>query len=133
MTGLMNAEALTLLAAGLLVWVALVYLIVSFGVRRGELVWGGRHPRLLPSGLRIRSFFYAVALLLCAWVLLAAGEFVSVAPFPDEWQRSVGWVVTVFLGFAAIFSFWSGSRWERWFFGPILVFSAVLTGWLTFA
>ena len=37
---------------------------LAFGVRRGELVWSGRQPRLLAPDLRVRSALAAVLLLL---------------------------------------------------------------------
>jgi len=129
----MGTEAYSLLAAGLLAWVALVHLVLATGVRRGELVWAGHYPRLLAPPLRRMSIYYAVAVLLSAWVIAAFGGAVDLSPVPHLWMRSAGWVVTVFLGMAALLSFLRGSRWERFLFGPITLFGAVLAGLMTFA
>lgn len=128
----MNTESLALLSAGLLTWVAIVHLVMAFGTRRGELVWSGVYPRLLTPPFRWRSLFYAIFLLLSAWILLAFSGVVTVAPVPDDWIRSGGWVVTVFLAVAATYSIIKGSKWERLLFGPITLFGALLAGWLTF-
>ncbi len=128
----MDTENLSLLAAGLLVWVAIVHLVMAFGVRRGELVWSGRYPRLLTPPFRWRSVFYAVFLSFSAWVLVAFAGVVDIAPVPANWIRSAGWVVSVFLAIAAVYSIFRGSKWERLAFGPITLFGSILAGWLTF-
>jgi hypothetical protein len=127
----MDAGSLAILAAGLLLWVATVHLVMASGVRRGELVWSGRYPRLLPSGLRWRSLFYAVALVVSGWLLvMLAGGLDSTAL--ERWTVSVGFVLTVFLGIAGLMSFFKGSRWERLLFAPFILFGAGLACWLTF-
>lgn len=128
----MTTEALSRLAAGLLTWVAIVHLVMAFGTRRGELVWSGLYPRLLTPPFRWRSLFYAIFLLFSGWLLVAFSGVLSVAPVPDDWLRSAGWVVTVFLTIAAIYSIFKGTKWERLLFGPITLFGALLSGWLTF-
>ena len=129
---MIDVEGLSLLAATLMAWVALVHLVVAMGVRRGELVWSGRYPRLLPPSLRWRSFGYAVLLILSAWVVGAYGGALDIAPVPDAWMMSAGWGVMALLSFAAIYAIVRGSRWERVLFLPITLFGATLAGWLTF-
>jgi hypothetical protein len=128
----MRLPAVSLLAAGLFVWVAIVHLVMAAGVRRGELVWSGRYPRRLVPSLRWRSLGYAILLVLSAWVVAAFGRAIDFAPVPERWLRSAGWVVTSFLSVAVVYSVFWGSRWERWFFLPITLFGAILAGWLTF-
>jgi hypothetical protein len=127
-----SVPALSLLAAGLFVWVAIVHLLMAAGVRRGELVWSGRYPRRLVPALRWRSFGYALLLLLSAWVVAAYGGAFEFAPVPEWWFRSASWSVTAFLAVVVIHSLFKGSRWERVFFLPIALFGALLAGWLTF-
>ena len=127
----MDGGSLAILAAGLLLWVATVHLVMASGVRRGELVWSGRYPRLLPTGLRWRSLFYAVALILSGWLLVTLAGPVGVASL-ERWMQSIGFVVTVFLGIAGLVSLLKGSRWERLLFAPFLLFGAGLACWLTF-
>lgn len=128
----MNVEWLTLLAAGLLVWIAMVHLLMAGGLRLGELVWSGRYPRRLHPSYRRRSLGYAVLLLLSAWVVAAFGGAVGFSPVPEYWSMSAGWVVTAFLAIATIYNLFKGTRWERFIFLPITVFGASLAGWLTF-
>jgi hypothetical protein len=132
LTERIDAESLSLLSAGLLLWVALVYMLMALGLRRGELVWTGRYPRMLPSHLRRRSLAYSVLLIWSAWVLAAFGDRVGIFPAPNDWHKSAGWIVTTFLAVAAVLSFLRGSRWERFLFAPILLIGAILAGWFTF-
>jgi uncharacterized membrane protein SirB2 len=120
-----------LITTALLGWVALVHFVVAFGVRRGELVWAGRQPRLLDPALRARSFFYAVLLLVSGWILVMATDVISVSPIPARWMRSATFCVAAFLGMAFIFSVFRGSRWERMLFGPIVLLGAGMAAWLT--
>jgi hypothetical protein len=129
----LTLEASSLTAAALLGWVALVHLVMAVGVRRGELVWSGRHPRLLPPPLRRQSFYYASLLLVSAWVIAAIGGAVGLAPVPEPWLRSAGWAVSVFLGIAAFVSLARGSTWERFLFTPIAVLGTLLAAYITFA
>jgi hypothetical protein len=129
---LVSVSDLSLIAAGLFIWVAIVHLLMAAGVRRGELVWSGRYPRRLTPELRWRSLFYALLLLASAWVVAAFGGAIDFAPVPRGWLRSAGWSVTAFLAVAVIYSLFRGSRWERMLFLPITLFGALLAGWLTF-
>lgn len=128
----MPLDWLSLSAAALIAGVALVYFLVAFGVRRGELVWSGRYPRMLPPHLRRRSLGYAVLLVLAGWVVAAYGGAIDLSPVREEWMRSAGFVATVILAISAVHHLFKGSRWERLLFLPIVVFGALLAGWLTF-
>ena len=128
----MEVDQLVLIAAALLVWVAIVYTVLAFGVRRGELAWGGRYPRLLPGPHRIGSAFYALGLVVSAVILAEMAGLIDLVDLPAGVMRAAGWVVLVFLGVTALFSLFKGSRWERMLFGPIGVIGALLAGWLTF-
>ena len=120
------------LASGTIAWVALVYLVMAFGVRRGELVWAGRHPRRLPSPLRRRSLLYALLLLVTSVVISILTGVINTGLIPDRWTVPAGFVVTVFLGIAGLVSLTRGSRWERALFAPIILFTAALIGYMTF-
>jgi hypothetical protein len=128
----MNIEPFALATAALLCGVALVHLTLASGVRRGELVWSGRQPRLLDSGLRLRSAIFAVLLVGSAWVLSEATGVVPIDLIPEEFTLSATFSVTALLGVYSIYVIFKGSRWERWLFGPITVAGAVIAGWLTF-
>ena len=128
-----DTELLSILAAGLLVWVAIVHLVMAFGARQGHLIWSGQYPRLLTPRFRWRSVVYAVFLLFAAWFFADLGEVIDLSPVPEGWDRSTSWALTGILGIAAVYSIWRGSKWERILFGPMLGFGAVLAGWITFS
>ena len=125
-------EPAAMLASGTIAWVALVYFVMAFGVRRGELVWTGRHPRRLPGPLRRRSLMYGLLLLLTAVVISILAGVINTDLIPDRWTVPAGFVVTVFLGIAGLVSLARGSRWERFLFAPIILLTAALIGYLTF-
>lgn len=128
----MDTQGLSLLSAAFLAWVAIVHVVLALGVRQGELVWSGRRPgRLLPEA-RWHSGFYAVFLVLSAFVLVALGGLVEFYFVPHRWHRSAGFVVTALLGVASLLSFGWGSTWERILFGPMTLLGAGLAGYLTF-
>lgn len=121
-----------MLAAGLLVWVAIVHLVMAFGVRQGHLVWSGQYPRLLTPPFRWRSVFYAAFLLFAAWFFADFGGAIDFSPVTQSWERSTSWVLTGALGLASVYSIMRGTKWERILFGPMLAFGAILAGWITF-
>ncbi len=123
---------LVFLVAALLVWVALIYLLMAFGLRRGELVWSGRYPRMLSPELRRRSLAYGVLLVFSALTLWVQGGLISPSPIPDGWIRPAGWIATSVLAVGAVYSIVKGSRWERLLFLPITLAGAMLAGWFTF-
>lgn len=129
---LLELDQLALLAAALMVWVAVVYTVLAFGVRRGELAWGGRYPRLLPTPHRWGSVFYALGLVLSALILAQLAGLITLIDLRTGVMRAAGWVVMVFLGITALFSMLKGSRWERMLFGPIGIIGATIAGWYTF-
>lgn len=129
---LLELEQLTLIACALLVWVAVVYVVLAFGVRSGELAWGGRYPRLLPGAHRWGSAFYALGLVLSAVILAEFAGQIDLVDLADGIMKATGWVVMVFLGVTALFSLFKGSRWERMLFAPIGIIGALLAGWYTF-
>ena len=121
-----------LAAASLLSWVALVHLTMAAGVRRGELVWSGRQPRLLDPELRVRSALSAILLLASGWVLVEATGTVPTGWIPDLYLQSATFTATAFLGIYFLYLVFRGSPWERMLFAPIALGGALLAGWLTF-
>lgn len=128
----MSAESMGLAAAPLLAWVALVHLTMAAGVRRGELVWSGRQPRLLDPGLRARSAVSAILLVASGWVLAEATGLVPAETIPEVYMQSATFSVTAFLGVYFLYLVFQGSIWERALFAPIALGGALLAGWLTF-
>ncbi|MGH8946764.1 MAG: hypothetical protein ACRDVL_11540 [Acidimicrobiia bacterium] len=125
-------DQLALVACALLAWVAIVHTVLAFGLRRGEVAWGGRYPRLLPTPHRWGSAFYAFGLLVSAVILAEMAGLIDLVDMPGGVMKAAGWVVMVFLGVTALFSLFKGSRWERMLFGPIGIIGATLAGWYTF-
>jgi hypothetical protein len=128
----MTNELMALAAAPLLCWVALVHLTLAAGVRRGELVWSGKQPRLLDPELRVRSAVSAILLVASAWVLVEATALVSIDLIPDQYTLSATFAVAAFLVVYFIYVVFKGSRWERFLFAPIVLAGAGLAGWLAF-
>lgn len=129
----MTIETAALAIAVLLCWVALVHLALAVGLRRGELVWSGRQPRLLAPELRFRSALTAVLLLISAFVLVEAAGVLDTGLIDERFVQSATFAVMAFLGVYVVYAVFWGTRWERMLFAPILLAGAILAGWLTFA
>ncbi len=121
-----------IVSALLLAWVALVYLVMAFGVRSGDLVWSGRHPGRLPAEHRWWSLFYGMALLGSGFILLELTDVIDTGLLGSRWLGSAGFAVVSVLGVATILALARGSTWERVFFVPITLLGAGLAAWLAF-
>ena len=137
----MTVELATLAAASAVLVVSLFYFLMAFGWRRGEFVWGGRHPRRLPPHLRRLSLGFGILLVVGGLgVALLSGELAGIglayvlADFvPAEWHRSAVLVLVVFFGAAGLFRLARGAFLERIAFGPIMLATAVLAGLIGFS
>ena len=127
----MSIETAALAIGILLAWIAVVHFALAVGIRRGELVWSGKQPRLLAPDLRLRSAVFAVLLLVSGWVLAEANGLVSL--IPELYLEAAEIAVAVFLGLDSIYALIWGTRWERGLFAPILLVGAILAGWLAFS
>lgn len=123
-----TALAIAILVAG----VAVVYLVMGFGLRHGELIWSGRHVGRLPDEQRWWSLLHGLALLLSAGVILEISGVTDIGVIPSRWLESAGILVTAYLGITAIIGLLRGSAWERMIFTPITLLGCGLVGWLTF-
>ena len=128
----MTIEIAGLVTAVLLSWVALVHLALAAGMRRGDLVWSGRQPRLLALELRVRSALAALLLLVSGAVLAEATGVIDTGLIAERYIQSATFAVMAFLGGYFIYAVFWGSRWERILFAPITLAGALLAGWLTF-
>lgn len=128
----MSNELLAIATASLLCLVALVHITLASGVRRGELVWSGKQPRLLDPELRIRSAVFAILLLASAWVLAEATGLVTFDLIPERYTPSATFAVAAFLSVYFIYVVFNGSKWERFLFAPITLAGASVAGWLAF-
>jgi hypothetical protein len=128
----MTIEIAGLVTAVLLSWVALVHLALAAGMRRGDLVWSGRQPRLLAPELRVRSALAALLLLMSGAVLAEDTGVIDTGLIAERYMQSATFAVMAFLGVYFIYAVSWGSRWERMLFAPITLAGALLAGWLTF-
>jgi hypothetical protein len=128
----MTIEIAALVTAVLLSWVALVHLALAAGMRRGDLVWSGRQPRLLAPELRMRSALAALLLLVSGAVLAEDTGVIDTGMIAERYMQSATFAVMAFLGVYFIYAVFWGSRWERMLFAPITLAGALLAGWLTF-
>lgn len=129
----MSIETAALAIAVLLCWVGIVHLALALGLRRGELVWSGRQPRLLAPELRVRSALTALLLAGSAFVLAEAANVIDTGLIDERYRQSATFAVTAFLAVYALYDLFWGTRWERMLFAPISLAGAILAGWLTFA
>jgi hypothetical protein len=128
----MTIEIAGLVTAVLLCWVALVHLVLAAGLRRGDLVWSGRQPRLLAPELRMRSALVALLLFVSGAVLAEATGVIDTGLIAERYMQSATLAVMAFLGVYFLYAVSWGSRWERMLFAPITLVGALLAGWLTF-
>jgi hypothetical protein len=113
-----------ILAVGLLAIVTVFQLGLAFGAPWGRAAWGGRHPGVLPSGLRISSGIAALFVYpLIAIFILASADSVEADWLPG--QGKVGmWVLAGFFTLGALANLASRSKVER-IWGPISLIVAV--------
>jgi hypothetical protein len=116
--------AAILAAAGFLV-IAVFQAALALGAPLGHAAWGGRQARL-STRLRIGSAVAVVFWILAALIVLGRVGF-EVSPFPDVVERWGAWVLVGLLPVGALMNFASSSRWERYLWGPLALFLAVLT------
>lgn len=128
----MTIEIAGLAIAVLLGWIAVVHLALAAGLRRGDLVWSGRQPRLLDSELRVRSALTALLLAASGFVLAEATGVLDTGLIADRFMLSATFAVMAFLAVYFVYAVFWGSRWERMLFAPIVFAGALLAGWLTF-
>lgn len=110
--------------------VTLLLVIVAFqvalalGAPLGYASWGGRHPGVLPTRLRIASAVAALVVYpLIIFAVLAAAGVIGAEWLPLD-PRVLMWGLAVFLGLGAIANFASRSPRER-IWGPVAVAVAV--------
>lgn len=129
----MSLETVALATSILLAWIAVVHFALAAGVRRGELVWSGKQPRLLAPDLRLRSALAAVLLVVSGLILAEASGLTSTGLIAERFMQSATFAVMAFLSVYFFYTVFWGSRWERMLFAPITFAGAILAGWFTFA
>jgi hypothetical protein len=113
-----------IVAVALLGVIVLFQVALALGAPLGYAAWGGRHPGVLPTRLRVAS---GVAALVAYPVIILAvlgaagligGDWLPVDP------RVLMWVLAAFLGLGAIANFASRSPRER-IWGPVALAVAI--------
>lgn len=132
LTESVDPSTAAVVTALLLGWVALVYLVMGFGVRAGELVWSGRYLGRLPTEQRWWSLLYGAGLLGSGFVLLEMTGVIDTGLVGGRWLESAGFAVVSILGLGTLVALAKGSTWERILFVPITLLGAGLAAWLTF-
>jgi hypothetical protein len=112
-------------AASLLGVLALFQLALAFGARAGAAAWGGSHPGVLPTRLRVASgvaglLFYPALLLL----VLDSGGAIEIG---GEISTSWLWIITGFFAIGTLLNLVSRSKVER-IWGPVSLVIAVCFG-----
>lgn len=128
-----SIETIAVVVSAVLALVSLIYLLMAFGWRRGEFVWGGRHPRRLPPELRRLSLLFGVLILVGAGVLTVLSGALEVDFIPASWEQSVSLVLTAFFGISGLSRLFRGANAERFGFGPIMLLAAVAAALIGFA
>ncbi|MFW2383402.1 MAG: hypothetical protein ACN4GZ_16730 [Acidimicrobiales bacterium] len=119
-------ELAAVVAAILLGAIAIFQLAIAAGAPWGDMAWGGRHDRRLPTRLRLGSGVAAVVLVVAASVVLAQGGVTSWTPVPEGALRTVTWVLAGFMVLNTAGNLASASRTEQRVFGPTTAVLAIL-------
>ena len=118
MTALALAIDLVLLAA-----LAVLQILVAFGLPLGNFVWGGQH-RILPARLRVGSVISVAIYIGMAMLLLSRGGMI---PGDSTFVRVTVWVLFAFFVLATIMNAISRSRPECFTMTPISIALATAT------
>ena len=99
-------------------------LLLAFGFPLGNAAWGGKH-RILPSNLRIASFFSALIFVFVSLSVLEKVGMITVFDNPAlvKW---VVWIFTAFLGFNTLSNFFVGSKFEKRYMAPLTLLLCLL-------
>lgn len=123
----MNGSAADLAAtiAVVLLIVATVFqLALALGVPWGAAAWGGQHPGVLPTRLRVASGVTAFVVhpVIIVYVLVSSG-LVTITGLPGSGSAAM-WALTVLFVLGALMNFASRSRIER-IWGPVTLVIAI--------
>jgi len=114
--------AATLAAAGLVV-VALFQLAIALGAPLGRASWGGTHPGVLPTKLRVASGVAVVLWTVAALIVLGRA---GLGPLSGDYLRWATWLLAGVLLLGAVANAMSTSPWERFGWAPFTLAVAVL-------
>jgi hypothetical protein len=110
------------IAIGLIGVVAAFQILLALGVPWGAAAWGGRHPGVLPSRLRVASAASAVALIGIAWLVAEKGSNTADEP---SWLNVALWIVAGYFATGVILNLISRSKIER-IWSPVALVTAIM-------
>lgn len=118
-------QTAAIIAAVLIAVLTVFQVALALGAPAGAAAWGGGHPGVLPTRLRVASgivgvFFYPVL----GIFLLDVGGVVETGLAEGDWTRWLLWILTGLFALGALANFASRSRIER-IWGPVSVVLAV--------
>lgn len=118
-------ETAAVVSAILIVVLTVFQLALALGAPAGAAAWGGNHPGVLPTRLRVASglvgvFFYPVV----AIFMLDVGGLVDTGLAEGDWTRWLLWILAGLFTLGALANFASRSKVER-IWGPVSLVLAV--------
>lgn len=115
---LSSVTAAAVVAVILLAAIVAFQLALAFGAPLGDAAWGGQHPGVLPTRLRIASGIAALVIYpLFILVVLASAGLIEAEWLPVK-GRVAMWTLAGLLTLGALANFASRSKRER-FWGPV--------------
>lgn len=120
-------EIAALIAVGLLVVIAVFQVALALGAPLGGAAWGGQHPGVLPTRLRVASGMAAVVIYpLVILLVLASAGLIAGGWLPGT-GKAVMWGLVAFFGLGTLANGASRSRAER-YWAPVSLIIAVSGG-----
>ena len=104
-------EVLAIIVFVELIGLTCLQLLLALGIPLGRMAWGGNH-RILPTGLRIASFFSAGILVVLSLIIMERVSLVTVFHHHGFVLYST-WVMAVFFALNTMGNITSKSKWEK--------------------
>jgi hypothetical protein len=106
-----------------LVVVALFQFAIVLGAPLGRASWGGTHPGVLPTNLRLASAVAVVIWTVAALIVLGRA---NLGPLSGDHLRWAVWLVAGALALGTVANAMSSSPWERFGWAPFTLGVAIL-------
>lgn len=119
---------ISILGAFLFTIVAIMTILVAFGMPLGEFTMGGKH-RVLPKQLRIMALFSFVVQVFAIIIILQAGGILTLW-FSEKVTKYICIFFAVYLSLNTVMNFLSNSKKEKYFATPLSIVAAICF-WIT--